>query len=406
MGIRSKSKANTRKSSLTTIHVNGLVKMSKNLKMEEFVAGKLKQQYEYKSFQPNLVNMQWSWDSPKINTRLEKASRSLAELNAYSLIVPDIDLFIRMHVRKEASQSSKIEGTQTHIDDVILDVSQIDPEKRDDWQEVQNYVQAMGDAIWELETLPLSVRLLKKTHEILMQGVRGEHKTPGNFRVSQNWIGGTSLSNAVFIPPHHETLPELMSDLEKLWHNESIDVPELIRIAISHYQFETIHPFLDGNGRIGRLLITLYLISRGILGKPSLYLSDYLEKNRIAYYDALTRVRVSNDLVPWVIFFLDAVIETAESSKKTFQKIMSMRNELEAQMVTLGRRAEKARKLLLHLYSSPAVNGSMVVGLLGVTPRAANGLIDEFVRLEILEEITGFQRNRLFVFRKYMQLFG
>ncbi|MCW9024204.1 MAG: Fic family protein [Gammaproteobacteria bacterium] len=374
--------------------------------MEEFIAGELKQQFEYKSFQPNFVNLQWSWDSPEINTRLEKSSRALAELNAFSLIVPDIDLFIRMHVQKEASQSSKIEGTQTHIDDVILDVSQVDPEKRDDWQEVQNYVQAMSDAINDLETLPLSVRLLKKTHEILMQGVRGEHKAPGDFRISQNWIGGTNLNNAVFVPPHFEDVPELMSDLEKLWHNESINVPELIRIAISHYQFETIHPFLDGNGRIGRLLITLYLISRGILNKPSLYLSDYLEKNRIAYYDALTRVRVSNDLVHWIIFFLDAVIETAESSKKTFQKIMSMRNELEAQMVTLGRRAENARKLLLHLYTSPAVTGGDVARLLDVTPRAANGLINEFVKLEILKEITGYQRNRLFIFRKYIQLFG
>ena len=379
--------------------------MSKNIKMEEFVAGNLKQQFEYSSFEPNIVNLQWSWDSPKINTRLEKASRALAELNAFSLIVPDIDLFIYMHVLKEASQSSKIEGTQTHIDDVILDISQIDPEKRDDWQEVRNYVQAMSESIHELRTLPLSVRLLKSTHKILMQGVRGEHKTPGEFRISQNWIGGTSLGDAVFVPPHHDNLPEMMSDLEKLWHNESINVPELIRIAISHYQFETIHPFLDGNGRIGRLLITLFLINRKILAKPSLYLSDYLEKNRSDYYDALTKVRNSNDLVHWVIFFLDAVIETAENSKKTFEKIMSLRSELEAQMVTLGRRAENARKLLLHLYKAPVVNGSTVAQLLDVTPRAANGLINEFIRLNILEEITGYQRNRMFLFRKYIQLF-
>lgn len=393
-------------SDLLIIHDDfGFIYMSKNMKMEEFVAGNLKQQFEYSSFEPNIVNLQWSWDSPKINTRLEKASRALAELNAFSLIVPDIDLFIYMHVLKEASQSSKIEGTQTHIDDVILDISQIDPEKRDDWQEVRNYVQAMSESIHELRTLPLSVRLLKSTHKILMQGVRGEHKTPGEFRISQNWIGGTSLGDAVFVPPHHDNLPEMMSDLEKLWHNESINVPELIRIAISHYQFETIHPFLDGNGRIGRLLITLFLINRKILAKPSLYLSDYLEKNRSDYYDALTKVRNSNDLVHWVIFFLDAVIETAENSKKTFEKIMSLRSELEAQMVMLGRRAENARKLLLHLYKAPAVNGGTVAQLLDVTPRAANGLINEFIRLNILEEITGYQRNRMFLFRKYIQLF-
>lgn len=380
--------------------------MSKNTKMENYTAGQLVQQYEHKSFQPNTVNLQWNWDNPRINTLLENASRALAELNAFSLIVPDIDLFIYMHVLKEASQSSKIEGTQTHIDDAILDVSQVDPEKRDDWQEVQNYVEAMKSAIAELEDVPLSVRLLKQTHAILMQGVRGEHKAPGDFRTSQNWIGGTNPSNAVFIPPHHNSVAELMGDLEKLWHNQSVDVPDLIRIAISHYQFETIHPFLDGNGRIGRLLITLYLISRGLLKKPSLYLSDYLERNRAAYYDSLTMVRASNDMVQWVIFFLEAVIETAENSKQTFQKIMAMRNELEAKMVTLGRRAENARKLLLYLYKKPVVTSGLVANLLDVTPRAANGLIDEFVKLDILKETTGYQRNRQFLFRNYIRLFG
>jgi Fic family protein len=375
-------------------------------KMEEFVSGQFIKQYQYKSFRPNLINSQWSWASVDINIRLEQASRAVAELNAFSMIVPDIDLFIRMHVFKEASQSSRIEGTQTSIDEAVLDVSQVDPEKRDDWEEVQNYVQAMGEAIQELENLPLSVRLLKRTHAILMQGVRGEHKTPGEFRVSQNWIGGSNLGNAVFIPPHHDEVSGLMSDLEKFWHNEDIQIPDLIRIAVSHYQFETIHPFLDGNGRIGRLLITLYLISSGLLEKPSLYLSDFLERNRGSYYDALTRVRVSDDLVHWVIFFLDAVIDTAEKSKQTFHQIMVMRNELEGQLVTLGRRAENARILLLHLYQRPVVSGKEVAQILGVTPRAANGLVSQFVDLGILEEVTGFQRNRLYSFRRYIRLFN
>lgn len=377
-----------------------------NQKIEDFVAGTHRNQYQYKSFQPNSVNVQWSWNDPKVNTRLEAASRALAELNSFSLIVPDIDLFIRMHVIKEASQSSRIEGTQTHIDDAVLDVSQVAPEKRDDWQEVSNYVSAMDSALEELKELPLSSRLLRNTHATLMQGVRGEHKAPGDFRASQNWIGGTNLSNAVFIPPHYKDVSELMGDLESFWHNEEIYVPDLIRIAISHYQFETIHPFLDGNGRVGRLLITLYLVSRGLLAKPSLYLSDFLEQHRGAYYDALTRVRSSNDLLHWVNFFLDAVIETAKSSKHTFEQIMAMRTELEAQMVTLGRRAENARTLLLQLYRSPAITGKQASELLGVTPRVANGLIDEFVAMNILEEATGYKRNRVFVFRKYINLFG
>mgnify|MGYP001562286755 FL=1 len=376
------------------------------MRIEDFQSGTFIQQSQYKSFMPALVNVEWVWQDPMINTLLERATRALGELNAFSFIVPDIDLFIHLHVLKEANQSSRIEGTQTHMDEAVMDLSQIDPEKRDDWQEVQNYVQSMNVALIELKTLPLSVRLLKNTHAILMQGVRGEHKAPGDFRTNQNWIGGSSLNNAVFIPPHHHDVPDLMSDLEKFWHNESMQVPDLIKIAISHYQFETIHPFLDGNGRIGRLLITLYLISRGLLNKPSLYLSDFLEQHRGSYYDALTRVRASNDLGHWLKFFLTAVIETAEKGKQTFQSILALRNELESKMVTLGRRAENARALLLELYKKPAVSVNDVAGLLGLTHRAANGLVAQFVELGILEEITGYQRNRMFVFRKYLALFG
>src|SRR2546430_2729023 len=317
------------------------------MNLKDFKSGVYLKQYQYKSFTPALVNHLWVWDDPKINTLLEQATRALGEFNAFSLIVPDVDLFIQMHIIKEANTSSRIEGTATTFDEAVLPKKEeIVPERRDDWEEVQNYVKAMNRAIEALERLPLSNRLLLQTHGILMQGVRGHHKTPGEFRRSQNWIGGTSLSDAVFIPPHHDELPELMSDLEKFWHNDEIEVPHLVRIAISHYQFETIHPFLDGNGRIGRLLITLYLVSHELLAKPSLYLSDYFEKNKGAYYDALTRVRASNDLGHWIKMFLVAVVATAEKGKSTFQKILALGSEVRAKLLTMGRRAKAGERLL------------------------------------------------------------
>lgn len=375
------------------------------MKFETFKAGEWRQQYQYKSFSPVTVNREWNWEDARINTLLERASRALAELDAFTLIVPDVDLFIQMHITKEANNSSRIEGTQTHIDEAVLDSSQLAPEKRDDWQEVQNYIQAINEAVKELETLPLSNRLLKHTHAILMQGVRGEHKTPGAFRVSQNWIGGSNLMDATFIPPHQNEVADLMSDLELFWHNENINVPDLIRIAISHYQFETIHPFLDGNGRIGRLLIALYLVGKGLLRKPSLYLSDFFERNRANYYDALMRVRVANDMTHWIKFFLSAVIETAGKGKRTFESILTLRQEVDALVFTYGKRTENVQTLLTHLYRRPAITVLQAKELLDVRHQTASALLNKMTEDGILQEVTGYQRNRVFVFERYLDLF-
>ena len=375
------------------------------MQVEQFRSGHWLQQYQYKSFSPTPINCEWQWLDPQLNTLLERASRALAELNALSLMVPDVDLFIRMHIAKEANTSSRIEGTQTQMDEALMRKEQIAPEKRDDWQEVQNYIEAINTAVEDLQQLPLSIRVLKQTHAVLMQGVRGDHKMPGDFRTSQNWIGGSNLNNAVFVPPHPSEVPDLMGDLEKFWHNEQVQVPDLIRIALSHYQFETIHPFLDGNGRIGRLLITLYLVDKGLLHKPALYLSDFFERNRGAYYDALTVVRSSNDLLHWLRFFLTAVVETATSSKNTFMAIMTLRHEVEHQILTLGKRAENAKKLLLHLYQRPMVSIGDVAGLLDLTHPSAAALVKQLESLNILVETTGYGRNRLYLFQRYFELF-
>jgi len=375
------------------------------MKLETFIAGHLQQRYEYKSFEPVPVNHEWIWEDATINILLEQANRALGELNAFSLIVPDIDLFIEMHVVKEAQTSSKIEGTQTGMDEALMAEEQIRPEKRDDWREVRNYIDALNTAIIELKALPLSNRLLKQTHTILMRGARGEHKQPGEFRTSQNWIGGSNLTDAAFIPPHHENVPELMSDLEKFWHNEGITVPHLVRVAISHYQFETIHPFLDGNGRIGRLLIPLYLISHGLLNKPSLYLSEFFDRNRASYYDALERVRTSNDLIHWIRFFLNGVAQTATKGREVFSQILALRTEVEQAVLGLGKRAHTARLALKLFYRKPIINAGDLEQALSISTPTANALIKALVELDILVEITGQQRWRSYAFERYLKLF-
>jgi Fic family protein len=375
------------------------------MKFEEFKSGAYRQQYQYKSFLPEKINLEWTWEDPRINVLLGTASRLLGELNAYTHIIPDVDLYLKMHILKEANTSSKIEGTKTSIDEDILDRESIAPEKRDDWEEVQNYVKAMNSAITELEKLPLSLRLIRNTHATLLSGVRGEHKTPGEFRTSQNWIGAATIQGAAFVPPHQDDIQDLLSDFEAFLHNEEVNVPHLIRCALCHYQFETIHPFLDGNGRIGRLLITLYLVSNKLLHKPSLYLSAYFERNRGAYYDALTRVRESNDLGQWVRFFLEGVIETTEEGKRTFDAVLALVKEHDAIIVRLGKRASKARQLINRLYASPVISVNEVSELLKIKYYSANQLVNELVKNNILNEVTGYSRNRLFILHRYVELF-
>jgi len=375
------------------------------MNISNFKAGKLIQRYQYKSFEPNLVNKQWLLDNAELQLLLSQADIKLGELNAFSQLIPDVDFFIKMHILKEGTKSSRIEGTQTNIDDAVQKAEYIKPEKKDDWQEVHNYVDAMNHAIKDLNKIPLSSRLLKKAHKTLLQGVRGAHKIPGEFRKSQNWIGGSSLRDAIFIPPHQDSVEELMADLEKFLHNENVPIPQLIKIGIAHYQFETIHPFLDGNGRIGRLMITLYLVTNNLLHKPTLYLSDFLEKNKNLYYDNLTRVRTHDDLIQWLKFFLEGVRSTSENSIQTFKNIIALRSKVEHKIMKLGKKQPVAREFLQYLYSNPSIDAGDAAEVLGVNLSTALRLIEDFVRLKILVEITGGKRNRVFVFEEYVELF-
>lgn len=376
------------------------------MNLEDYKSGNFTNQFGYKSFLPKPINLEWNINNPAINTLLGEANLRLGELNAFSSFVPDVNVFIRMHIVKEATQSSRIEGTRTRMDEAVLEAKDISPESRDDWQEVQNYIEAINFSIGRLEKFPLSSRLIKDAHRILLQGVRGKNKLPGEFRSSQNWIGGATLNDASFIPPHYSQIDDCISDLEKFLNNDEIKVPHLIRIGIAHYQFEAIHPFLDGNGRIGRLLVTLYLINQRILSKPTLYLSDFIEKHRTTYYDNLMGVSINNNLEQWLKFFLVGVIETAKNAILTFTKIITLRNELEKQTImSMGKKLPNARALLNYLYSKPVITVSDVVETLNITKQSANTLIKDFCDLGILTEQTGYKRNRIFTFTEYLTLF-
>lgn len=373
--------------------------------MKNFNAGKYISQGYYKSFQPTLINRQWYLENMEVIQLLSKADRELGRLDMYSNYIPNIDLFISMHVLKEATQSSKIEGTETNIEEALREREDIPVDKRDDWEEVQNYSHAMEAAIKDLEKLPFSSRLIRQTHARLLQGVRGAKRLPGEFRRSQNWIGGATLDDATFIPPVHTSISELMSDLESFVHNREIFFPELLKIALIHYQFETIHPFLDGNGRVGRLMITLYLVSKGILSKPILYLSDFLENHRRHYYENLMMVRTNNDISQWFKFFLVGVIETADKGIKTFDSILQLQKQVDQELQTLGSRAANAQKIMEYLYHKPLINAEKVSEVAGISYPSAYKLIGNLERLGIIKEITGGQRSREYIFEKYIKLF-
>ena len=377
------------------------------MNLTAFKSGQWVKHSDNRSFSPAKINHTWSIDDDQVNYLLSRANLLLGELNGFSKQIPDIDFFIRMHVFKEATTSSQIEGTQTNMAEAFQKIEYISPERRDDWCEVQNYINAMNFAISELNNLPLCNRLLREAHKILMNNARGESMNPGNFRTIQNWIGGSSLNDAIFVPPCHTEVVDLMSDLELFLNNNELKIPTLIKIAIGHYQFETIHPFLDGNGRIGRLLITLYLVKENILTKPTLYLSDFFCNNRQLYYDNLRIVSFKDDMTQWLKFFLVGVIETSEKSISTFEKILKIKTDIEQNGITkLGKRVQIAQALLKYLFSQPIVDINDVMKQLNISNPTALKLVNEFISLGILKDITGYKRNRSFVFDKYMRLFG
>jgi Fic family protein len=339
---------------------------------------------------------------------LSEADLALGRLDGSIQILPNPDLFVLMYVRKEAVLSSQIEGTQSSLQDLLAaEAKVVAPEQPRDVDEVINYVAAMNHGINRLAELPVSVRLIREIHGRLLQRVRGAHLTPGELRRSQNWIGpgGCTLSEATFVPPPPDMVPEALAGLERFLH-ASDDVPLLVKIGLAHAQFETIHPFLDGNGRVGRLLVTFLLCEKGVLRKPVLYLSYYFKQHRQRYYDLLQATRDAGDWEGWLAFFVKGVAEVSAQATETARRILALREDHRTAITgRLGRAAGNGHRVLEYLYERPIVSVNEVCSLIATTYPAANDLVARMVSLGILEEMTGRTRNRRFRYSPYISLF-
>ena len=379
--------------------------MDMNKRIGTYISKKVATE-SYKAYVPSPLPPKPSIEVDKLYPYLEKATLALAELNSIAKIIPNISLFIYMYVRKEALLSSQIEGTQSSFSDLILFEHHQKPNiSVDDVEEVSRYVQAINYGLERLKNnFPLSLRLICEIHSILLSSSRGENKLPGEFRRSQNWIGGSRPGNALFVPPPVENLMDCLSNLETFFHENKSTLPSLIKAGIAHAQFETIHPFLDGNGRLGRLLISLILYKEGLLEEPILYLSVYFKQNRNIYYDLLQQVRLKGTWETWLEFFLEGVTESAKQAISSAKKINLLFEEDLLKIQGLGRQRLSCIEVLEYLKTMPQTSVPSLSRDLGLTPPTIRSTFNSMLKLGILEEITGKKRDKVYVYRKYLDI--
>lgn len=344
--------------------------------------------------------------TPELRGKFDQALLALGRLDSVSALLPDTGLFLYMYVRKEAVLSSMIEGTQSSLSDLLMfELDQEPGVPLDDVREVSQYVRALDHGLKRLEDgLPLSLRLFREIHDVLLSHGRGSHKTPGEFRRSQNWIGGTRPGNAAFVPPPAEEVLSCMGKLELFLHDQPESTPVLLKAALAHLQFETIHPFLDGNGRLGRLLITLLLCEQKVLRQPMLYLSLYFKTHRQYYYELLNRVRLTGDWEAWLDFFADAVIATATQAVTTAQRLLDLSNKDRDKIAGIGRAAASTLKTHRALMERPIVTTGWLVSKTGITPATVNKSLVHLEKLGIVRELTNQKRNRLFSYSGYVDI--
>lgn len=347
--------------------------------------------------------IQWS---PDLRSRFDEALLALGRLDSVTVLLPDVSLFLYTYIRKEAVLSSMIEGTQSSLSDLLLfELKEQPGVPLDDVREVSNYVTALEHGIHRIrDGFPLSLRLIREIHAALLTGGRGSNKQPGAFRKTQNWIGGTRPGNAAFVPPPPEHLMDCLSDLEMFLHDQPEATPTLLKAALAHVQFETIHPFLDGNGRVGRLLITLLLYEQGVLREPLLYLSLFLKTHRSSYYELLDRVRNEGEWEAWLEFFAEAVTMTAGQSVDTVRRLDALAREDRARIQTLGRAADSASRVHHELLQHPITTSPDLVNRTGITALTVNRALEKLCELGILRELTGQKRNRIFAYTQYLDI--
>ena len=356
----------------------------------------------YKSFRPSALPPEINFDSDMVK-KLVEANNDLARLDTVAKLIPSAELFISMYVRKEALISSQIEGTQCTLDDVF------DPDLESnanlDVVDVVNYVKACSYAIERLENLPLCNRLLREIHERLLSGVRGQEKNPGEFRKSQNWIGAAScsLKDARYIPPNARDMNQAMDELE-LYMNEEDNLDPIIRIALIHYQFETIHPFLDGNGRVGRLMILLYLMEHRLISKPIIYISYFLKKNQIEYYDRISEVRRNGNYEQWVSFFLEAVSAAAKDSLDTIEKLNFLHEKNIEKLPQASRSNDTVRKVFDYIEQHPIISINKTSTALGISYNTVSSAVKKLEKIGVLKQTTNASRNRVFAYEDYLQI--
>lgn len=379
--------------------------MNKSKRIGQYLKGAFSGEESYRTYVPSKLPPNPPLDMADLYPLLDKANIALGRLDGLSLVLPDASLFLYMYVRKEAVLSSQIEGTQSSLSDLLLfESDEAVGVPLNDVEEVSHYVSAMNFGLKRLAEVPLSLRLLREIHSILISNSRGGHKMPGEFRTSQNWIGGTRPGNALFVPCPPEKLMDVLGEFEKFLHDKNVKLPALIKAGLAHVQFETIHPFLDGNGRLGRLLITFILCVEGILKEPLLYLSLYFKTNRKAYYDHLQLVRETGDWESWLKFFLKGIIKTANQATETAQAMIALFNKDKA-IISNSKKATPA-VMAIHSYMQqrPAVNTTQLKKVCGISLPTVLRSLATLEQLGLVKEITGKGRHKIFVYHEYLEI--